>query len=152
MWRPATKADDATIEELCLSLFREDPGPEPMTPERLRQTLDAFRLEPWRGRAVVLEVNGHVHGYALLASFWSNEYGGEVCVVDELYVSSTIRGGGHGSRLLTDLAAGRGPWPARPAAVQLEVRPDNRRARALYDRLGFDGKNLVLRLKGDRRS
>ena len=145
MWRPATRDDDAALERLCLALYREDPGPEPMTRERLRHTLTMLRNEPRRGGAVVLEMAGQVQGYALLASFWSNEFGGEVCVVDELYVQAAVRGGGHGSRLLVDLAAGRGPWPGQPAAVQLEVRPDNQRARALYERLGFSGKNLVLR-------
>ncbi|RYE94187.1 MAG: GNAT family N-acetyltransferase [Myxococcales bacterium] len=150
MWRPATPDDDEAIETLCLALYTEDPGPEPMTVERVQRTLTALREWPARGCAAALELDGRVQGYALLVAFWSNEYGGEVCIVDELYVSAAARGGGHGSRLLSELAAGRGPWPGQPAAVQLEVRPDNARARALYERLGFTSKNLLLRLPPTR--
>ena len=147
MWRPAILDDDPAIITFCLALYDEDPGPEPMTAGRIQRTLAALREAPERGRAVVLELSGRVLGYALLISFWSNEFGGEVCVIDELYVAAEARGQGHGTALMNALAAGQGPWPGAPAAVSLEVRPDNTRARALYERLGFQGKNLVLRKK-----
>lgn len=34
---------------------------------------------------------------------------------------------------------------SRPAALALEVTSQNERARALYERLGFRGKNLAMR-------
>lgn len=131
---------------MCLALFTEDPG-EPVSQDHIRRTLDAFRAEPARGRAVVLEAGGQVVGYALLAAFWSNEYGGEICTVDELYVTPSHRGRGLGTRLFAAILDDRALWPRPPAALALEVTPDNQRARALYERLGFSARNALLRRK-----
>jgi ribosomal protein S18 acetylase RimI-like enzyme len=145
-WREATGADDGAIVELCAELNREDPGPRPVPPAHVQATLAALRSAPIRGRAVVLEVGGVVAGYALLISFWSNELGGEICNVDELYVRPPHRGQGHGTALVSSLGEGRGPWPRIPVAIELEVSPDNPRARALYEALGFgETKNVAMR-------
>jgi ribosomal protein S18 acetylase RimI-like enzyme len=150
MWRPATPDDDEQVIALGLSLYREDPSPELVAAESFRRTLGALRAEPLRGRALALEVDGAVVGYALLVSFWSNELGGEVCDIDELYVAPSARSHGWGSRLLDGLAAGSTLWPGDAVALALEVTPDNTRARTLYERLGFAGKNLGLRRRVSR--
>jgi GNAT superfamily N-acetyltransferase len=144
-WRAATAADDDAIVAMCLALFAEDPSDEPIDAARVRRTLARLRAEPVRGRAVVAERDGAPIGYAFLASFWSNEYGGELCVVDELYVVAAHRGGGIGTSLFDAVASDRALWPERPVALELEVTPDNARARALYQRLGFKAKNALLR-------
>jgi GNAT superfamily N-acetyltransferase len=113
---------------------------------QVRRTLLALRAEPARGRAVVLEEDGTPAGYALLVSFWSNELGGEVCNVDELWVAPQHRGKGHATTLLRSLMSGQGPWPKAPVAVELEVSPGNPRARVLYETLGFERyRNTMLR-------
>lgn len=146
MWRAATPADDDEIVAMCAALNRDDPGPRPVPEAHVRATLVALRAVPARGRAVVLDGRGEAAGYALLVSFWSNELGGEVCNVDELYVGPAWRGRGHGSALVRSIAAGTGPWPRVPVAIELEVSPDNPRARALYQALGFRPvRNAVLR-------
>src|SRR6266404_1888462 len=102
--------------------------------------------EPNRGRAVVCDVESRTVGYALLISFWSNELGGEVCNIDELFVAPLYRGRGLATALLEELAEKEpSVWPIRPAALTLEVTSQNERARALYERLGFRGKNLAMR-------
>jgi ribosomal protein S18 acetylase RimI-like enzyme len=146
-WRLAVAAEDDAIVELCLGLFREDPSPRDPGPAQIRRTLATYRAEPVRGRALVLATaDGALVGYAFLSSFWSNELGGEVCVIDELYVGPTARGQGHGSSLLTLLAEQPGAlWPAGAVALELETTAGNHRARALYQRLGFGSKNAPLR-------
>lgn len=109
MWRDAVPADDEAIVRMCAALNAEDPGPDPVPTENMRRTLPTLRESPARGRAVVLEVDRQVAGYALLISFWSNELGGEVCVIDELYVDHEHRGSRHATRLLESLAARRHP-------------------------------------------
>jgi len=145
MWRDAVSADDEAIVRMCVSLNAEDPGPEPVPPDNVRRTLRELRQTPTRGRAVVLEVDGSVSGYALLIAYWSNELGGEVCVIDELYVEPKLRGNRHATRLLETLAARREPWIANAVALALETTPDNAQARRLYERVGFRGRNLSMR-------
>lgn len=144
MWRPADSGDDEAIVEMCLALTREDPWPEPVAAAQVRRTLAALRAEPGRGRAVVAAVDGQIAGYALLIAFWSNEFGGEVCIVDEVYVRPAHRARGIGRALFDELHAGATLWPGPAVAIGLEVTPGNARARAWYQRLGFSGSNTVL--------
>ena len=144
MWRAGTEEDDAAVVGLYLDLYREDPGPFPADPPRALRTLDTFRRSPERGRCVVLDEGSGVEGYALLVPFWSNELGGETCIVDEIYVAPAARGLGMATRLLQAIGRDRDLWPSRPVALAVEVTPGNARARALYQRLGFTGGNASL--------
>jgi GNAT superfamily N-acetyltransferase len=131
---------------MSLALYEEDPASGPVLAAHIRATMARFREEPLRGRAVVLDNDGHPVGYALLVSFWSNELGGEICTIDEIYVRAAWRSRGCGSRLIESLNLDRTIWPARPVAFELEVSPENRRALELYERLGFRLKrNRTLR-------
>ena len=78
-------------------------------------------------------------GYALLVSFWSNEFGGEICAIDELYVEPEFRGRGFATQFIQRLARGNSPiWLRRTAVITVEAYRTNPRARALYERLGFE--------------
>jgi GNAT superfamily N-acetyltransferase len=136
MWRVAEATDDEAIVDLCLRLYAEDPGTGQVPAGNIRQTLAVLRREPWRGRALVLDIQSRIAGYALLISFWSNEFGGEVCMVDELFVVPEHRGRGYATSLFSDVTQG-GLWPTPIAAMALCVTPGNVRARRLYEGLGF---------------
>jgi GNAT superfamily N-acetyltransferase len=145
IWRLATETDDEALVALSLALYQEDPGPNPVPEEYIRRTLQMLRDAPWRGHAVVLENTARsVVGYALLISFWSNELGGEVCTLDELYVAPSARGLGCGAQIFDTLMGGD-LWKPKPRALILETTPDNLKARRLYERNGFVGKNLSMR-------
>jgi GNAT superfamily N-acetyltransferase len=136
-WRAARSSDDDAIVAMYQALYAEDPGPE---------TLARFGAFPERGRAVVLVSDGRTVGYAFLIPFWSNELGGEICVIDELYVQAAWRGQGHATTLITSLSAASDLWPGIPVALELEITPTNAKARALYERLGFAVKrNTTMR-------
>jgi ribosomal protein S18 acetylase RimI-like enzyme len=136
MWRPSTERDDDVVVEMCFRLYKEDPGPLASDGRAIRETLARLRREPWRGQPVVLDVGQQVIGYALLIAYWSNEFGGEVCAVDELYVARDFRSRGHGAALIQAIERGD-LWPAPVAAIALGVTLSNTRARRLYERLGF---------------
>lgn len=145
MWRLARPSDEDAIVEMSLALYREDPSPIAPGAEQVRRTLSVFRREPSRGRAIVLECDAQCAGYCLLVWFYSNEYGGNVCTIDELYVTTAARGQGQGTRLIEELIQGSDLLPPATVALALEVTPDNHRARALYERLGFSARNTLMR-------
>jgi ribosomal protein S18 acetylase RimI-like enzyme len=144
VWRPSTETDDGAIVSMCVALYVEDPGLYRVEPAQVKRTLERFRAEPLRGRSLVLELEGRAAGYALLSSYWSNELGGEVCMVDELYLEPAARSRGFATALCEALVLGSPLWPRPAVALGLEVTPGNRRALALYERLGFAGKNRVM--------
>ena len=146
-WRPARADEDDAIAEMSMALYGDAAAAIGVTPGQVHATLDRLRAEPLRGRALVLDSRGTLAGFCLLASFWSNELGGEVCIVDELYLKEEWRGCGHGSALIEALKSDRALWPLQPVAFELEVSPRNPDARRLYERLGFrDKHNATMRL------
>ena len=115
------------------------------TAEQCARTLRRLRAEPARGVAIGLQT-ATLAGYALLCSFWSNELGGEVCIIDELFVAPSERGRGWATELVRGLCDRRLPWFRAAVAVELEVTPSNARARQLYEHLGFRAyKNALMR-------
>ena len=146
-WRLAQAADDGAIAEMCRQLYVEDPGASPIPPDNIHATLATLRRSPSRGRTVVLDVQGEVSGYALLIAFWSNELGGDICEVDELFVVPKHRSHGHGSALFAGIVRGT-LWPGAITAVALGTTRDNARARRLYARLGFAevGVTMICRI------
>lgn len=83
-------------------------------------------------KALIALSGGKPAGYILLALTWSQEAGGKVVWIDEIYVRQEARGLGIGSALMNDAVKN---FPA--ARVRLEVEHDNTAARRLYERLGY---------------
>ena len=74
-------------------------------------------------------------GYALLIPYWSNEFGGTLLFIDELFVIAQARSRGIARQFFAFLAASR---PFRAVALALEVDPTNERAKNLYESIGFE--------------
>jgi ribosomal protein S18 acetylase RimI-like enzyme len=114
---------------------------------RFPRTIQTLTADPTRGRIVLFIEGSIVCGYALLIPFWSNEFGGTVLLVDELFVKPEARSRG--------IARGffRYVFDTRPfdaVAAALEVMPTNMRARQLYESVGFcrrENEYLTCRLR-----
>jgi len=121
-------------------LSREDPSTERITDKKISRTFRELSRNPNRGRIVVFEKAKTVIGYAILIRYWSNEYGGNILHIDELYVKPKHRGHGIATSFLKMMRAKQ-----RAVALQPEVTPTNTRARNYYRNLGFKkSKNLHL--------
>jgi len=142
-WRRARPTDDDAVVAMSLMLHAEDPGTAAVDDDRVRRTLETFRCEPHRGRAVVAETDARPVGYAFLVPFWSNELGGSVCEVDELYVEPGFRSRGIGRALFGAIEDGS-VWDEAPVAIALGVTSSNGRARSLYERAGFRAVGTVM--------
>lgn len=73
-------------------------------------------------------------GYALLSFTHSNESGGLVVLIEEVYVKAAFRGKQLATQFFMWLFETYGEQATR---FRLEVCPNNARARHLYERLGF---------------
>lgn len=77
---------------------------------------------------------GKTAGYALLARSFSQEAGGMVTWIEELYIRPEFQGHGLGTAFFQFLEAQNDGTVKR---YRLEYEPDNLRGAALYRRLGF---------------
>lgn len=147
-FRPYHPQDLPILQGLMLSLYESEPGV--MTKTKIRRTIQEFTRHPDKGQVMVFTTLqgrqlAEVIGYAILIHFWSNEYGHNVVIIDELVVSESFRSRGVATAFVRYLMQTR---YQRSAVLELEVNPGNAGARRLYERLGFrPHKNNVLTLE-----
>lgn len=84
-------------------------------------------------RTLMLEDGGEPVGYGLLSFTYSNEVGGMVVLMEELYIRAAFRGLGHAHSFFAFVER---EYPAAKR-FRLEVRADNVGAISLYRRLGY---------------
>jgi len=114
-------------------LYEEDPSTKPITEKKIWQTIGELHNNPKKGKIVVFTKENLIIGYSILIFYWSNEYGGEVLHIDELYVKPEHRGHGVSTKFFRSLL--RSEHGA--VALQLEVTASNKKALDYYKRLGF---------------
>ncbi len=127
---------------MVVQLYIDDPSSTVMTLERATSQATRMLDAPAQVAPFLLRRGEMILGYVILVPFFSNEYGGVVGVVDELFVRGELRGKGLGGEMLElakAIAAARG-W----VRLTLETNAANARARALYERKGFVALTRVL--------
>lgn len=135
-YRLLQPTDTAALIEMCLGLSEADPGGLPMSPEKVIRTISELQSHPDKGQIMLFETAAkEIVGYAILIHFWSNEFGGNITTIDELYVKAAWRSQGIATDFFDYLDKNR---LAGAVALQLEVLPGNVRARQLYQKLGFE--------------
>jgi GNAT superfamily N-acetyltransferase len=132
---PLTR-DRTTSELLAMmrALYEEDPPSEPVDFSRFPATIEKLLADPSRGTILLIEESGQTRGYAILIPYWSNEFGGTILFVDELFVEPAARNRGIAHQFFEFLAKTK---PFSAVALALEVSPDNVRAERLYVSIGF---------------
>lgn len=134
MIRNFTVSDKAAFLDMCMDFY---------SGEGVDHTIPAAYAEKTFGilvqdnspfcDAYVCEQNGKIAGYVLLAITYSNEAGGEVVWIEELYTVPEARGTGVASELI-DYVLDKYSTAAR---FRLEVTDENEGAVRLYRKKGF---------------
>lgn len=138
---------ESDFSELCVmstELYLVDPSDKTITSENIRNTVESSVTNPELIQIVLFDLSGVITGYSITIKYWSNEYGGFIEYIDELFVKEKYRSQGIGSSYIKFLKENH---DENVIALRLEVTPDNAKARKLYQRNGFlNHKNKTLDL------
>lgn len=111
--------------------------------EHVQRTFDqALEGSPYL-RALMLEEEGRPVGYFLLAMTWSNEAGGMVVWLEELYFRASCRGKGYGRQAMQWVEQ---EYP-KARRYRLEATLVNEDAMRLYRRLGYQNLDYLQMIK-----
>lgn len=140
-FRPIGLQELEQLVPMMLALYQDDPEEAGVNRDKAIRTLEHLTFRPDKGEIIVFVDGSKYCGYAIILFLWSNEYGGDLVVVDEIYVKPQFRSQGLGKSffawLETRYQGARG--------IVLETTPANERARALYIGLGFrEAENIRL--------
>lgn len=145
MLRPFTADDRAVYVQMAHDFYRSEACDHVIPDAYLERTADSVLQGNPMAAIYLFEKDGQTAGYVLLAMTWSQEGGGLTIWVDELYLLPQFRGQG----LATDMFHQLRTLYPNAARFRLEIAPENLRAKALYERMGYEMLNyqqLVLEI------
>ena len=132
MIRKITAADEADFLELTGQFYASDAVLHDIPEAHRRATFRELMRSDVYAEGYLLEQERKIAGYGLLSKTFSQEAGGMVIWIEELYLLPQYRGRGLGRRFIAFVESMPGV-----ARIRFEVEPDNDRALALYHRLGY---------------
>ena len=132
MIRRVTERDEALFCTLSDEFYHSGGVLHPVPRENFRRAFAEMMRSEDYVLGFILECDGEPAGYGLLLKGYAQEPGGVVVWIDELYVRPEYQSRGLGSEFFNFVFEN---YPA--ARYRLEIEPENVRARALYEKLGF---------------
>lgn len=131
-----TQADQETLATFIRRFYDEEPDLQIFTHEEaLRRAKEIISLSNKLVHPLFIYDKNQAIGHALIVSYYSNEFGGMIAMLDEFFIVPEQRRHGVGSEALEKLKL----WAVEHgySAITLEVTDANPKARLLYDRHGF---------------
>ncbi|MBN2521350.1 MAG: GNAT family N-acetyltransferase [Bacteroidales bacterium] len=122
------------FKELVISLYKEDVEGKPITIKKINNTLEHFRQYPEKGHITGFYYNKELIGYSIITYYWSNEFGGNILFLDEIYIQHEYRNKSIGKNFIKDLAKNK---INNSVAICVEVMPTNKKVYNFYNQLGF---------------
>ena len=142
---PYVNEDLRELNDMVFSLYDEDEHGEVITGEKIANTVATLTEQPDRGGVVIFRFDTEIVGYAIVIPFWSNEYGGTVAVIDEVYVKPVWRKQGCLRQFIDFLCDNHHNGIV---AVQVSVTPINVTAAKCYSTIDFknSGSTVWIRM------
>ncbi len=150
VWREAGTADEDAVLALVRAFYAEERLV--FAEEAARAAVRELLQRPEMGRVLLLrDKAGRAHGHLVLTFGFSLEFRGRFVLLDEVFVSSGVRGRGLGKEAVE--FAARWARAQGVAALRLEVNRANAPAREVYRRSGFkdEQRDMLTRWIGDDR-
>ncbi len=142
MIRKLKKEEKQLYFELADEFYHSPAVLHPVPSENYKNTFDELMRSDVYAECFIIEHEGAAAGFGLISKSFSQECGGLVVWIEELYIRREFRSKGLGHEFFEFLEENR---PA--SRYRLEIEPDNVRARALYERLGFERLDYMQMVK-----
>ncbi len=134
MIRPITKNDYKDYMALATEFYHSDAVLHTIPKSHIERTFEEIATSSLYAEGYLFEYEGKVAGYSLLAKTFSQEAGGMVLWIEELYIRPEYRNKGLGSAFFEYLDNKTKDQVVR---IRLEVEEDNEKAMALYKKMGY---------------
>ncbi len=135
MIRKINEADRQEYLEMTKIFYESDAVSHNIDEKHRTDTFEELMKSEEYAMCYMMEYDGKVAGYALLAKTFSQEAGGLVIWIEEIYTKPEYRGRGLGKELFTFLRENLTDGIKR---LRLEVESDNIKAISLYERMGYE--------------
>lgn len=135
MIRKVKQEDREVFLRLAEEMYGSDAVLKPIPKEYHERTFAELMRSNEYAEGYLLEWDGEIAGYGLTAKTFSQEAGGMVIWIEELYILEPFRSKGLGKEFFQYLEEHMEPQVKR---LRLETEFENDRARKLYGRLGFE--------------
>ena len=134
MIRKIRREDRELFLKLTREFYNTDAVSHPIPYEFHERTFDELMRSDDYMEVFILEYNNEPAGYCMIVKTYSQEAGGMVTWIEELYIQKKYRSRGLGKELFKYLEETKDDTVAR---LRLEVEADNNIAKNLYTKMGF---------------
>ena len=135
MIRPMNPGDRQAYISMAAAFYASDAVIRKVTVQVVESVFDDIIAgSPHIEGYMLLDEAGAGAGYALLAHSFSQEAGGRVLWVDEIYIRPEYRGIGLAKELLSFV---KKQFAGKVKRIRLDVEADNMNALGLYKKMGF---------------
>lgn len=107
--------------------------------EYIETTFDNLVNNTPYAKGYMIEYNGEIAGYVLLAITYSNEVGGKVVWIEEIFIKEEFRGKGIGKNVFGQIKV----LNKDAKRFRLEVTKENLGAIRLYENLGYENLDYL---------
>lgn len=134
MIRKMELRDKSAYIEMSKQFYNSDAVLHSIPVENFEKTFNYILSDKPYVEGYMYEHHGVVAGYVLLSITYSNEHGGLVLLIEEVYIKSKYRRKGFGNKLFRFL---ENRYNEKVVMMRLEVEEENKGATKLYQNLGF---------------
>lgn len=135
MIRKVERADKEIFCGLVDEFYHTDAVLYPIPREHIETTFEEITTSDTYAEGYLFEYKNEVAGYALVAKSFSQEAGGRVMWLEEVYIRPGFQGKGIGKKFFDFMEA---KLDHKLKRLRLEVEYTNERAIKLYERLGYE--------------
>lgn len=145
-YRLAQLADAEELTIMSMELYNEVVTLKDFTENRIVATILFYEQHSDMGEVLMIDYEGRLAGYSIIFKFWSNEYGGLLIGIDELYIKKEFRHGGIAWAFINSLI-NAAKQNNSFVGIELESHINNEAANKLYASLGAFKKEQAAYIK-----